>query len=137
MQYGLNNSSARELRESPEASAEAGGEERLRRVRPRRKRMSVRERVLDELYLTEPGNKATVELLMRGMPMPVTFGLPETDGTLASNAWGFVKLFHPAISICYVHPLCPFSSKERLVVFICSYVCVKSSYFDHVSLLFL
>ena len=53
-------------------------------------------------------------------PTPVCFGFPGSDGSLASNAWGFVKLFHPSISIAFVHPLCPFSGKERFVVLICS-----------------
>lgn len=96
------------------------GDRAARRARPRRRRMSVREKVLDELYLGEVGNKATVTLLMRGMPTPVTFGFPGTDGSLGSNVWGFVCLFHPLISVWKVHPLCPFSGKERLVVFVCS-----------------
>jgi len=79
-----------------------------------------RERVLDEFYMWEPGDRATVALLMRGMPLPVTFGFPGTDGGVWSNLREFVGLFHPFVSIFRVHPLCPFSAKERLVVFFCS-----------------
>lgn len=54
------------------------------------------------------------------MPVPVTFGFPETDGTAWGNYKAYVELFHPLISIRQVHPLCPFSKRERLVVWICS-----------------
>ena len=58
--------------------------------------------------------------LRRGMPVPVTFGFPDTDGTAWGNYKAYVELFHPLISIRQVHPLCPFSKRERLVVFLCS-----------------
>ena len=82
-----------------------------------------RERVLDAFFLFESGDRATVALLMRGMPLPATFGFPGTDGGVLSNFVGFVKNFHPCISIFTVHPLCPFSARERFVVFVCSVLC--------------
>lgn len=55
------------------------------------------------------------------MPIPVSFGLPNTpSGGMLSNLREFVFLFHPVVSICFVHPLCPFSAKERLIVEFCS-----------------
>ena len=58
---------------------------------------------------------------MRGMPTPVTFGFPGCErGSIVENYVGFVRNFHPSLSIWLVHPLCPFSGKERLVVFLCS-----------------
>ena len=59
------------------------------------------------------------------MPVPVTFGFPDTDGTAWGNYKAYVELFHPLISIRQVHPLCPFSKRERLVVWLC--VQIKSS----------
>ena len=66
-----------------------------------------------------------VTFLRRGMPVPVTFGFPDTDGTAWGNYKAYVELFHPLISIRQVHPLCPFSKRERLVVWLC--VQIKSS----------
>ena len=68
----------------------------------------------------EPGDRETVTLLMRGMPIPATYGFPDTDGTMKSNAFEFVKQFHPSISICYVHPLHPFTARERFIVYMCT-----------------
>lgn len=80
-----------------------------------------RKRILDEFFLLEDGDRETVRLLMRGMPLPVTFGFPGCSrGAIWENYVGFVELFHPFVSIFTVHPLCPFSKKERLVVWICS-----------------
>lgn len=78
------------------------------------------EKHLAALFLILPGNRATIKLLMRGMPVPATFGFPGTDGTLASNVRAFVCQFHPFISIWLAHPLHPFSRKERCLVFLCS-----------------
>ena len=36
------------------------------------------------------------------------------------NAREFTYLFHPLVSVFKVHPLCPFTAKERFVVFFCS-----------------
>ena len=77
-------------------------------------------RVLETLFLTLPGNRDTVRLLMRGMPVPCCFGFPNTDGTWLSNWRAFCCQFHPTVSIFYAHALHPFSRKERLVVFVCS-----------------
>lgn len=81
---------------------------------------SAKRNALSTLYLCQPGNRDTVHLLMTGMPVPATFGYPDTDGTVWSNYKAFVKQFHPLISICKAHPLSPFTRKERLVVFCCS-----------------
>ena len=78
------------------------------------------ENLLACLYLVDPGNRATIKLLMRGMPVPCTFGFPGTNGTVWSNYREFVKQFHPSISIKGAHPLHPFTRKERLVVFLCT-----------------
>eukprot|EP00633_Aureoumbra_lagunensis_P009677 CAMPEP_0197315170 /NCGR_PEP_ID=MMETSP0891-20130614/37049_1 /TAXON_ID=44058 ORGANISM="Aureoumbra lagunensis, Strain CCMP1510" /NCGR_SAMPLE_ID=MMETSP0891 /ASSEMBLY_ACC=CAM_ASM_000534 /LENGTH=96 /DNA_ID=CAMNT_0042803991 /DNA_START=14 /DNA_END=301 /DNA_ORIENTATION=+ len=40
------------------------------------------ENVLAVLFLVNPGNRETIRLLMRGMPIPATFGFPNTDGTV-------------------------------------------------------
>mgnify|MGYP001162823070 CR=1 FL=1 len=79
-----------------------------------------RERVLDSMFLLEKGDRETVRLLMRGMPLPVTYGFPHTDGGLFTNFDGFMRNFHPLLSVWMVHPLCPFSGRERFVVFVCS-----------------
>ena len=79
-----------------------------------------RERTLDRFYLHDNGDRETVRLLMRGMPIPCTYGLPNTDGSILSNAREFTYLFHPLVSVFKVHPLCPFTAKERFVVFFCS-----------------
>ncbi len=79
-----------------------------------------RERTLDRFYLHDNGDRETVRLLMRGMPIPCTYGLPNTDGGILSNAREFTYLFHPLVSVFKVHPLCPFTAKERFVVFFCS-----------------
>lgn len=72
------------------------------------------------LYLRERENIETVRLLMRGMPIPCTYGFPGTDGTIFSNYTQFIKQFHPLISVWTAHPLHPFSRKERAVVFVCT-----------------
>ena len=79
-----------------------------------------RERTLDRFYLHDNGDRETVRLLMRGMPIPCTYGLPNTDGSILTNAREFTYLFHPLVSVFKVHPLCPFTAKERFVVFFCS-----------------
>ena len=87
---------------------------------PPREPQDFRERTLDRFYLHDNGDRETVRLLMRGMPLPVTFGLPNTDGGILTNAREFTYLFHPLVSVFKVHPLCPFTAKERFVVFFCS-----------------
>ena len=82
--------------------------------------LSFRDTVLDFFFLREPGDRETVTLLMRGMPIPATYGFPDTDGTMKANAFEFVKQFHPSISICYVHPLHPFTARERFIVYLCT-----------------
>ena len=82
--------------------------------------LSFRDTVLDFFFLREPGDRETVTLLMRGMPIPATYGFPDTDGTMKANAFEFVKQFHPSISICYVHPLHPFTARERFIVYMCT-----------------
>lgn len=72
------------------------------------------------LFLSEPANVETITLLMRGMPLPCTYGFPGTNGTMSSNYVQFVYNFHPLISIFTAHPLHPFTRKERFVVFVCS-----------------
>ena len=89
--------------------------------RPPGAETTTRAGILDKFYLFEPGDRDTVKLLMRGMPTPVTFGFPGCErGSIVENYVGFVRNFHPSLSIWLVHPLCPFSGKERLVVFLCS-----------------
>ena len=39
---------------------------------------------------------------------------------MKANAFEFVKQFHPSISICYVHPLHPFTARERFIVYMCT-----------------
>ena len=78
------------------------------------------ENLLACLFLVDPGNRATIKLLMRGMPVPCTFGFPGTNGTVWSNYREFVKQFHPSISIRGAHPLHPFTRKERFIVFLCT-----------------
>ena len=56
--------------------------------------------------------------LLRGMPIP-PHGLPNTDGTILRTREVHV-FFHPLVSVFKVHPLCPFTAKERFVVFFCS-----------------
>ena len=110
----------------PEPGADADErEQRLEAARAFRSTVDVglpfRDRILDQFFLDEPGDRDTVILLMRGMPLPVTFGFPGCPGgAIWENYVGFVRNFHPSISIACVHPLCPFSAKERLVVFLCS-----------------
>ena len=55
-------------------------------------------RTLDRFYLHDNGDRETVRLLMRGMPIPCTYGLPNTDGGILSNAREFTYLFHPLVS---------------------------------------
>ena len=118
---------------APGARAEDGEEERRYVIsdtpggRPRTRRESsvlsskpFRDRVLDSMFLLGKGDRETVRLLMRGMPVPVTYGFPNTSGGLCGNFAGFVRNFHPLLSVWMVHPLCPFSGRERFVVFICS-----------------
>ena len=40
--------------------------------------LSFRDTVLDFFFLREPGDRETVTLLMRGMPIPATYGFPDT-----------------------------------------------------------
>ena len=82
--------------------------------------VTFRERALDQFFLLEKGDRETVQLLMRGMPIPAVFGFPKTNGGMLSNYVAFVKHMHPLVSVITVHPLCPFSKRERLVVVICS-----------------
>lgn len=72
--------------------------------------------------MQHPGNNATQRLLLKGMPIPTTFGFPDTNGTFLSNLDEFVCQFHPLVSICWVHPLHPFSAKDRLFVYLCTIV---------------
>ncbi|KAJ1458793.1 hypothetical protein M885DRAFT_561492 [Pelagophyceae sp. CCMP2097] len=78
------------------------------------------QRLLKSLYLGTPGDRETVILLMRGMPAPVTFGFPNTDGSVCSNFCAFVEQFHPMVSCAKAHPIHPFSRKERFFVFACT-----------------
>ena len=72
------------------------------------------------MFLLGKGDRETVRLLMRGMPVPVTYGFPNTSGGWCGNFAGSSANFHPLLSVWMVHPLCPFSGRERFVVFVCS-----------------
>ena len=97
-----------------------GGRPRTRRESSVLSSKPFRDRVLDSMFLLGKGDRETVRLLMRGMPVPVTYGFPHTSGGWCGNFAGFVRNFHPLLSVWMVHPLCPFSGRERFVVFICS-----------------
>ena len=97
-----------------------GGRPRTRRESSVLSSKPFRDRVLDSMFLLGKGDRETVRLLMRGMPVPVTYGFPHTSGGWCGNFAGFVRNFHPLLSVWMVHPLCPFSGRERFVVFVCS-----------------
>lgn len=82
--------------------------------------MSDADGVLHKVQLAHTGNRETVELLLRGMPIPACYGLPDTDGTLTSCLWQFIGQLHPLVSVFQVHWLHPFTWTERLCVYLCT-----------------
>ena len=67
-------------------------------------------------------NAEVMQLLLRGMPTPASFGFPGSDGTLWSNWLYFVMNNHPLFSACFAHELHPFTRFERALVYVCSVI---------------
>ena len=75
---------------------------------------------LSRLSLGNAGARDVVRFLMRGMPVPATFGYPDTDGSWCANYAAYLKNINPIVSPFGAHPMHPFSRQERAVVWYCS-----------------
>lgn len=75
---------------------------------------------LRRLSLDNVGARELVRFLMRGMPVPATFGYPGTDGSWLANYVGYLSNINPVVSPFLAHPMHPFSRVERAVVWYCS-----------------
>jgi hypothetical protein len=48
------------------------------------------------------------------------YGYPYTYGGRLSNFRYYIQYNHPVLSIYFVHPLHPFTRRQRFIVFLCS-----------------
>lgn len=85
-------------------------------------RWSRRWALLRVIREADDANTQTMILLLRGMPLPTSFGFPGTDGTLLSNMHAFVCNNHPLVSVFAAHAMHPFTHFERGFVYACSVI---------------